>query len=451
MDDLKTFFNSVIFELGSNKIELRQIIFSIVVIALVMAGYGFLNRIFLQKIIDREYNVSGQRPILRRWVLLFVLIGVALVIKILSFDFQIIEIGTTVISLQIFLLFLIILSFSSLVDWIFIYVLQKQELNAGYDYHRRSMTEFSPGTNIQSIILAIALIVVLKSLNWDIKLFSFTQGKEEVDFNISRIISAILILLIARFIVWMFKRIVLGRYYAIKKVDPSTQYAINQLLTYILFVIAVFIALENLGLQMTLLWGGAAALLVGIGLGLQQTFNDLISGIILLFERTVEVGAVVQIDGEVGRVRKIGLRTSIVETRDNQAIIVPNSKLIVDIVRNWNHNDDKVRFTVKVGVAYGSDTEIVKELLIKCALEHPRVLHEPSPFVRFLNFGDSSLEMELHFWSNDLMPIENIKSDIRFAIDKVFREKGITIPFPQRDLWIRNTLNINDIENKHPE
>jgi small-conductance mechanosensitive channel len=323
----------------------------------------------------------------------------------------------------------------------FTYVLQQEE-NIGDTYRRRSKGEFSPGALIQTIILTIGAIVLLRAMNWDFKLFSITEDKVPVDFNFTRILIALLILLIARFVVWMFTRVVLGRYYYVKKIDPSTQYAINQLLSYLIFVIASFIALENIGIQMTLLWGGAAALLVGVGLGLQQTFNDLISGIILLFERTVEVGAVVEINGTVGRVRKIGLRTSIIETRDNLAIIVPNSKLIVDIVTNWNHNDDKARFTVQVGVAYGSDTEVVKNLMIEAVLAHPDVLHFPEPFVRFLAFGDSSLDMEVHFWSKELMPVENIKSDIRFAIDKAFRENGVTIPFPQRDLWIRNGINI---------
>ncbi len=442
MDDLNEFFNSILFELGNNKIEVRQIIFSIAVLALVITGYAFLNKVFLKKIINRELNSGGRKPILRRWVLVFVLIGITLILRILKIDFQIFEIGSSIISLNTVLWFLIILSFSSLVDWVFTYVIQTEEQASGITYQQRSKSAFSPGVNIQSIILTVAFIVILQALNWDFKIFSFTQGKEEIDFKFSRIITAFLILLIARFIVWMVKSLFLGRYYAIKKIELSTQFAINQLISYIIFVIAIFIVFENLGLQMTLLWGGAAALLVGVGLGLQQTFNDLISGIILLFERTVEVGAVVEINGTVGKVRKIGLRTSIIETRDNLTIIVPNSKLIVDIVTNWNHNDDKARFTVDVGVAYGSDTELVKNLLMETAYQHPQVLNEPIPFVRFLSFGESSLRMELHFWSKELMPIENVKSDLMFAIDKSFREKGIIIPFPQRDLWIRNDINL---------
>jgi small-conductance mechanosensitive channel len=437
VEQLHSFLESQLFRLGPHTISWKELLLSLGVSALVLLGYLFLKRVFLQKIILREDDQTGQKPILRRWILLFVLIAFILILNIMGIDFQFIELGDRIISLHTLLWFLIILSFSSLVDWIFTYVLQKEERIAGVDYHRQSSGAFSPGLNIQFIILTTALIVILKAMDWDATLFSYTQGKQEMDFNISRILSAILIFTIARFIAWMLKRIVLGRYYAVKKVELSTQFAINQLLTYVIFVIAIFIAMENLGIQMTLIWGGAAALLVGIGLGLQQTFNDLISGIILLFERTVEVGAVVDIAGTVGKVRKIGLRTSIVETRDNQAIIVPNSKLIVDIVNNWNHNDNKVRFNISLGVAYGSDMTLVRQLLLKCAFEHPAVLTEPHPFVRFIDFGDSALKVELHFWSDELMPIENVKSDIRFAIHQTFQDNGISFPFPQRDIWIR--------------
>ena len=179
-------------------------------------------------------------------------------------------------------------------------------------------------------------------------------------------------------------------------------------------------------------------MLVGIGLGLQQTFNDLISGIILLFERSVEVGNVVELNGGmIGTVRRIGLRTSLIETRENISVIVPNSKLITDIVTNWSHNDDKARFLIQIGVAYGTDTQLVKKLLLKIARDNVYVLSNPGPTVRFTNFGDSSLDFNLIFWSRNFLVIEDIKSDLRFEINQVFLDNKINIPFPQRDVWIR--------------
>ena len=177
--------------------------------------------------------------------------------------------------------------------------------------------------------------------------------------------------------------------------------------------------------------------MVGVGLGLQQTFNDLLSGILLLFERTVEVGHMVKIGEMVGTVKGIGLRTSIIETRENVTVIVPNSKLVTDAVINWSHQDEKVRFIVAVGVAYGSDTEKVKNILLETARDNIYVIRKPAPSVRFVNFGDSSLDFQLLIWSRNFIVIEDIKSDIRFEIDRKFREEGIVIPFPQRDVWMR--------------
>ena len=204
---------------------------------------------------------------------------------------------------------------------------------------------------------------------------------------------------------------------------------------YVVFVIAILLALDNLGIEMTVLWGGAAALLVGLGLGLQQTFMDLVSGLILLFERSVEVGDVVKVDNLVGTITKIGLRTSNLLSRENITIIIPNSKLTVENVINWSHFAKHVRFSISIGVAYGSDTKLVKKTLLSVAAENSHVLKAPSAFVRFVEFGESSLDMELHFWTKNLIISEDIKSDLRFAINDAFHEKGIEIPFPQRVIW----------------
>jgi len=215
------------------------------------------------------------------------------------------------------------------------------------------------------------------------------------------------------------------------------------LVSYIVYIVAIIAAIDNLGIKMTIFWGGAAALLVGIGLGLQEVFKDLTSGIILLFERTVEIGDIIEISGTVGMVRKIGLRTSLVQTRDNIMLLVPNSKLVSENVINWSHTDSKARFSVSVGVAYGSDTELVRSILLEAARRNKRILDYPKPSVRFVEFGDSSLDFKILFWSKSMMVIENVKSELRFTIDFLFRENKVTIPFPQRDVWLRNQ-NIKD-------
>lgn len=287
-------------------------------------------------------------------------------------------------------------------------------------------------------LIALAILIVAFGLNLSI---TIPVGQNPLSPSLTDFITAIIILLVARLFIWSLVQFALTPYYRRKDINIGSQYAINQLIKYVLYTIALLIALQTLGIQMTLIWGGAAALLVGVGLGLQQTFNDFFSGLVLLFERSVEVGDVVDIGGLVGTVRRIGLRASHIQTRDNITVIVPNSKLVVDNVVNWSHSDNRARFHVSVGVAYGSDTELVKQLLIECAQANEKTLNFPRPFVRFVDFGNSSLDFEIHFWTNEFIRIEDVKSDLRFAIDQAFRDNQVTIPFPQRDLWFKNPIH----------
>ncbi len=264
------------------------------------------------------------------------------------------------------------------------------------------------------------------------------EGKV-MNFTIGKMLNAVLVFFLVNLCLSFLITFLLKGYYQRSKIDVGSQFAINRLLTYFAYLIGVLLVIQAAGFNLIGIWTGAAALLVGIGIGLQQTFNDLICGVIMLFERSVKVGDVIELAGhEVGTVRKIGTRTSVLETRDDIIIYVPNSKLIGDNVTNWSQVERKARFHVQVGVAYGSDTALVKEILIKAAKDHKRVLDSPPPIVRLLNFGDSALDFEVLFWSRDLMRIEDTKSDIRLAIDAAFRARGIEVPFPQRDLWVRS-------------
>jgi small-conductance mechanosensitive channel len=188
----------------------------------------------------------------------------------------------------------------------------------------------------------------------------------------------------------------------------------------------------------TILIASSAALFVGIGLGLQDIFKDIISSFFLLFERSVVVGDVVEMEGIVGCVQEINIRTSKIKTRNDITIIVPNSQLLRDKVINWSEENPRTRFIINVGVAYGSDTALVERLLVEAAMEHERVHKNPKPFVRFTDFGNSVLSFELLFWSNNIWEIEVVKSDLRFSIDQKFRESGVHIPFPQRDLHLKS-------------
>ncbi len=221
--------------------------------------------------------------------------------------------------------------------------------------------------------------------------------------------------------------------------NESTHFAslnVFKLVKYILWILTATVAMNAIGLNLTFLMAGSAALLVGVGIGMQNIFNDVISGFFLLFEQNLKINDVVEVDGVVGTVKDIGMRTSRILTRDNIEMIVPNSKFISEKVVNWSYNDTKTRFFIKIGVAYGSDINLVKNILMEIAAAHSLILDEPQPSVFFRDFGDSSLVFELAFWTSYSLQNEIIKSDLRFELNQKFMENNIQIPFPQRDIHI---------------
>ena len=258
--------------------------------------------------------------------------------------------------------------------------------------------------------------------------------------TVADVSSAFLIILLAWAFLYLLRRYVLQLFYKRRGVAVGQQFAVNQLIKYLVYPIAGILVLQSLGIQPSVLLAGGAALLVGIGLGLQQTFKDLFSGVILLIEGSVRVDDMVVVDDTIVMVKEIGLRTSKVESRDDIVKIVPNSKLVEDTVINWSHNNRPTRFHVDVGVAYGSNLETVKNLLLQAAQEHGKVLRKPETMVQFREFGSSSLDFKLFFYSLEFLRIEVVKSDLRFRIDELFRQHDITIPFPQHEVWFRNEL-----------
>ena len=205
---------------------------------------------------------------------------------------------------------------------------------------------------------------------------------------------------------------------------------------YFAWVVAISLCITLLGFDVTLLVASSAALLVGLGFGLQNIFGDLVSGLFLLFERRVKVGDVMEVDNIVGKVQDISLRSSVLLTRDGFNIIVPNHKFITDNVINWSHQNFRRRFQLEVGVSYSSDVDLVTSILLRCGEEQVELLRDDpyKPFVRFQDFGDSALIFYLMFWTSDIFRVEQVKSQLRYKIIKSFRENGITIPFPQRDV-----------------
>ncbi len=221
--------------------------------------------------------------------------------------------------------------------------------------------------------------------------------------------------------------------------DVGAREAIGTLLRYLILVLGTLVIVQSAGIDLTALSVLAGAIGVGIGFGLQNIANNFISGIIILLERPIRVGDRVEVGDIDGQVIEIGIRATTVITNDNIAIIVPNSHFISQPVVNWTRNDPKVRFRVPVGVAYGSDLQLVERVLIEVARAHPDVLEDPEPAVRLMRFGDNAVELELRVWSTELVHRRGkLISDLNFAIYEAFHQHGIEIPFPKRDLYLRS-------------
>jgi len=232
--------------------------------------------------------------------------------------------------------------------------------------------------------------------------------------------------------------IIAGRF-GMRDADEGVRYAFGSITRYVVIVVGLLAILEVLGIRLDAITVVAGALGVGIGFGLQQVTSNFVSGLILLVERPIKVGDRIEVGGVNGDVVKIAPRATTVVTNDNIAVIVPNSSFITSTVVNWSYSDRNVRFSIPAGVSYGSDPERVKAVLLDVARAHPGVLGEPAPDVVFDGFGDSAINLTLRVWTNAYTTRPTmLRSDLNFAIFKAFRENSIEIPFPQRDLHVRD-------------
>ena len=262
--------------------------------------------------------------------------------------------------------------------------------------------------------------------------YSLTLGGTKI--TLLGLIEIVLVIIASLIVSRVLRRILKRRILPRFKLAEGAQFVILRLIHYVLVVIGLFLAINLVGIQMTSLAVIFGLLGVGIAFGLQNITSNFVSGLILLFERPVSVGDYIEVGGAMGRVQSINMRSTTVITRDNITLIVPNSSFISDTVTNWSVGDPKIRINVPVGVAYGSDTELVKRLLLEVADNHPDVLKDPKPDVLFREFADSSLNFDLRIWILNPMGRFKTISDINYAVDNAFREHNITIPFPQRDV-----------------
>jgi potassium efflux system protein len=228
-------------------------------------------------------------------------------------------------------------------------------------------------------------------------------------------------------------------------IDPGIQYTIMRLTHYVLVTLGILYGIKTaFNVDLTSIAVVFTALSVGIGFGLQYLAADVASGFILLFERPVRVGDHITIGEDEGDVQSINLRTTVVQTGDRISIIVPNSKLVSQRLINWSYGDPRSRVAIPIGVSYDSDVDLVKETLLEAAKDVENVLTDPAPSVQFLKFGDSSLDFRLLVWTARPRIHGQIQSDINFRIERLFRQRGIEVPYPQREFRLRGLANQNE-------
>ena len=287
----------------------------------------------------------------------------------------------------------------------------------------------------------IGMLIFSKCINMKELLNYSIVELGDYNLKVSILIKLIFLILIVSFLLIGIKRTI----YKAHRIEIAKKYSIYSLIKYFVLVVTLFFMFQILGFDLTLMLGGSAALLVGFGLGIQSLFSDFVSGIILLVDSTVKVNDIIDIGGLVCQVQEINLRTTTVLTRDDKYIIVPNTDLTKNQLINWTHSDIASRFEITVGVDYSSDIHLVMKLLKEAVFIQEGVLKEPEPFIRFTDFGDSSLNFSVHFWSEKVFRVENIKSEIRVRIFELFKSNNIQIPFPQRVVHLAKNSGSDDL------
>jgi small-conductance mechanosensitive channel len=257
----------------------------------------------------------------------------------------------------------------------------------------------------------------------------------KISFSILNFIYAFLILVIIHTFTKFWRYFLKEKLLKESGLEAGLQDSITTITVYTFWIFGILLALHVFGFGMTTLALAFGALGIGLGFGLQNIFNNFISGIILLFERPIQVGDDVEINGTWATVKKINVRATVVQTYDNASLIIPNSEFISSQVTNWSFKDKRLRRSIDVGVAYGSNIKLVRDTLLEIAANTPKVLPDPQPDVLFRDFGDSSLVFRLRLWT-DIDNMLKVETAIRFEIDRLFKERDIVIAFPQRDVHL---------------
>jgi small-conductance mechanosensitive channel len=309
---------------------------------------------------------------------------------------------------------------------------------------RRFFSRFKIDTNFIAIVtttLSLAAIVffTVTAVNAGGIPLAWNAALPAIKLSLVQIFLLVALLIGVFWISSRTKRFLFNRLLAQSGLDRSLQYAIAQVVSNIVLVVGIFIVLENTGIHLAALAVFAGAVGVGLGFGLQNIASNFISGLVILAERPITIGDRVEVAGITGQVEHIRARSTVIRTNDNIMMIVPNTKFIDSPVTNWTYGDRRVRFRIPVSVAYGSDIVKVRNTLLAVAGENPHTLKEPGPSVFLENFGENAIDFKLVVWSSEMSARPSrYRSEINFAIAEKFREAGIEMPFPQRDLHIRS-------------
>jgi len=272
-------------------------------------------------------------------------------------------------------------------------------------------------------------------LNWG---FHYGEGDKAIHITVGLMLLLLVAFMATSFLLKWFRRLFTRK---MDHEDKLKFISIFKFIKYVVYLVVILLTMSAAGINVTVILTASAALFVGLGLALQELFQDIIGGIFIIVDKSLRVGDIVEVNGKVGKVFEIKLRTTRALTRDDKVIVIPNHKFISDIIYNYTQNHKTTREKVSVGVAYGSDVTLVTSLLEKVVQKQKGILKNPKPFVIFEDFGDSALLFSVNFYINDSFTDPRIKSEVRYAIDAAFREHKVTIPFPQRDVHFFNRSN----------
>lgn len=256
---------------------------------------------------------------------------------------------------------------------------------------------------------------------------------DTVHLTIGTFLTIIIAIVLVTYLLKFIHRLVTAK---LPEEDKNKFISIFGFLKYLFYIIVVITIIHSSGVNLTILLTASAALFVGLGFALQYLFQDIISGILIILDQSLHVGDIIEVDSKVGRVFEMRLRTTRALTRDDKVIVIPNHKFLTNSIYNYTQNHKTTREAIKIGVAYGSNVDLVTSVLKGIAQEQRGVLKSPKPFVLFEDFGDSALLFSLNYFVTDSFSDPRTKSEMRYKIDAKFRENSISIPFPQRDVHL---------------